>query len=70
MNLLEEGELLHKGYYYKTNRYVGQKCVKLTVVIDYNQNIGRIDVGDQMLSKFHTMRRCKKLIRKYFFTLI
>lgn len=54
----------------KTNRYTGQKCVKPTVVIDYNQNIGRVDVGDQMSSKFHTMRRCKKAYKKIYFYLI
>ena len=54
----------------KTNRYTGQKCVKPTVVIDYNQNMGGVDVDDQILSKFHTMRRCKKAYKKIFFYLI
>lgn len=41
----------------KTNRYTGQKIVKPSVVIDYNKNMGGVDVGDQMLSKFHTITR-------------
>ena len=41
---------------------------KTTVVIDYNQNMDGVDVGDQMLNKFHTMRRCKKAYKKIFFT--
>lgn len=54
----------------KTNRYTGQKSLKPTVVIDYNQYMGGVDVGDQMLSKFHTMRRCKKAYKKIFFYFI
>ena len=54
----------------KTNRYTGQKCVEPTIVIDYNQNMGGVDVGDQILSKFHTLRRCKKAYMKIFFYLI
>ncbi|XP_024943848.1 piggyBac transposable element-derived protein 4 [Cephus cinctus] len=34
----------------KTNRYTGQKCMKPTVVIDYNQYMSGVDVGDQMLN--------------------
>lgn len=54
----------------KTNRYTGQKCVKPTVAIDYNQYMSGVDIGDQMLSKFHTMRRCKKAYKKIFFYFI
>jgi len=32
--------------------------------------MGGVDVGDQMLSKFHTMRRCKKAYKKIFFYFI
>lgn len=54
----------------KRNRYTGQKSLKSTAVINYNQYMGGIDVGDQMLSKFHTMRRCKKAYKKIFFYFI
>jgi predicted nucleic acid binding AN1-type Zn finger protein len=54
----------------KRNRYTGEKSLKPTAVIDYNQYMGGVDVGDQMLSKFHTMRRCKKVYKKIFFYFI
>lgn len=54
----------------KTNRYTGQKMLKPTVVIDYNKNMGGVDVGDQMLSKFHTRRRCETAYKKIFFYFI
>ncbi|XP_014486867.1 PREDICTED: piggyBac transposable element-derived protein 4-like isoform X2 [Dinoponera quadriceps] len=54
----------------KTNLYTGQKSFKPTVVIDYDKNMGGVDVGDQMLSKFHTMRRCKKAYKNIFFYFI
>lgn len=53
----------------KINRCTGQKIPKPSVVIYYNKNIGEVDVGNQMLNKFHTMRRCKRACKKYFFTL-
>ncbi|KAL6418293.1 hypothetical protein ACFW04_012216 [Cataglyphis niger] len=51
----------------KINRYTEQKCLKPTAVQDYNQYMSGVDVGDQMLSKFHTMRRNKKAYKKIFF---
>lgn len=51
----------------KVNRYSGEKILKPSVIIDYNKNINRIDIGDQTLSKFHTMQRCKKAYKKIFF---
>ncbi|KAI4478527.1 hypothetical protein M0804_011850 [Polistes exclamans] len=35
----------------KTNRYTEQITLKPTVVIDYNQYMGGVDVGYQMLNK-------------------
>lgn len=41
----------------KTNRYTGQKIVKPSVVIDYNKNMGGVDVGDRsnvkQISHYH-----------------
>ncbi|XP_014614648.1 PREDICTED: piggyBac transposable element-derived protein 4-like [Polistes canadensis] len=54
----------------KQNRYTGQKTLNPTAVVDYNQYMGGVDVGDQMLSKFHTVRRCKKAYKKMFFYFI
>lgn len=54
----------------KINRYTGQRSLKPTAIIDYNQYMGGVDVGDQMLSKFHTMRRNKKAYKKIFFYFI
>ncbi|KAI4472389.1 hypothetical protein M0802_016873 [Mischocyttarus mexicanus] len=50
----------------KRKRYTGEKSLKPTAVIDYNQCMGGVDVGDQMFSKFYTIRRCKKACKKYF----
>ncbi|KAI4476158.1 hypothetical protein M0804_013821 [Polistes exclamans] len=49
----------------KQNRYTGQKTLNPTAVVDYNQYMGGVDVGDQMLSKFHTVRRSEEIIDKY-----
>lgn len=54
----------------KVNRHTGEKIVKPSAIIDYNKYMGGIDVGDQMLSKFHTMRRSKKAYKKIFFYFI
>ncbi|KAI4474221.1 hypothetical protein M0804_014960 [Polistes exclamans] len=54
----------------KQNRCTGQKNLKPTAVVDYNKYMGGVDVGDQMLSKFHTVRRCKKAYKKMFFYFI
>ncbi|KAI4481910.1 hypothetical protein M0802_013850 [Mischocyttarus mexicanus] len=54
----------------KKNRYTGEKSLKPTAVVDYNQHMGGVDVGDQMLSKLHTVRRCKKSYKKMFFYFI
>ncbi|KAI4490373.1 hypothetical protein M0802_010644 [Mischocyttarus mexicanus] len=40
----------------KINRYTGEKSLKPTAVVDYNQHMVGVDVGDQMLSKFHTKK--------------
>ncbi|XP_017754359.1 PREDICTED: piggyBac transposable element-derived protein 4-like [Eufriesea mexicana] len=53
-----------------TNRYTGQKCLKPTAVIDYNRYMGGVDIGDQILSKFHSMRRCREPYKQIFFYLI
>lgn len=47
--------------------YTRAKSLRPTAVIDYNQYIVRVDVGYQMLSKFHTIRRYKKAYKKIFF---
>lgn len=54
----------------KRSRYTGEKSLKPTAVADYNKYMGGVDVGDQMLSKFHTIRRCKKAYKKIFFYFI
>ncbi|CAK9827072.1 PiggyBac transposable element-derived protein 4 [Anthophora retusa] len=53
----------------KQNYKTKEKIVKPTVVLDYNKNMGGVDGGDQLLSKFHTMRRYHKVYKKEFFLL-
>lgn len=51
----------------KINYKIKGKIINRTVVLDYNINMGGIDGGDQMLSKFHIMRRYHKAYKKIFF---
>ncbi|XP_066602489.1 piggyBac transposable element-derived protein 4-like [Prorops nasuta] len=52
---------------WKKNYKTKENVIKPTVVLDYNKNIGGVDGGDQLLSKFHTMRRYHKVYKKEFF---
>nr|XP_031847633.1 piggyBac transposable element-derived protein 4-like [Nomia melanderi] len=51
----------------KINQSDGFRILKPTPIIDYNKNMNGIDMSDQMLSKFHIMRRNQKAYKKIFF---
>ncbi|XP_066596503.1 piggyBac transposable element-derived protein 4-like [Prorops nasuta] len=51
----------------KQNYKTKENVIKPTVVLGYNKNMGGVDGGDQLLSKFHTMRRYHKVYKKEFF---
>ncbi|KAJ8896165.1 hypothetical protein PR048_001508 [Dryococelus australis] len=54
----------------KVHRKMHTKIMKPTAVIDYNTKIRGVDVGDQIISKFHVMRRYSKAYRKIFFYVV
>lgn len=54
----------------KLNRKTKMKIMKPTAVIDYTMKMRGIDVGDQIMSKFHVMRRYSKAYKKIFFYIV
>ncbi|KAJ8866181.1 hypothetical protein PR048_033705 [Dryococelus australis] len=54
----------------KVHRKMQIKIVKPTAVIDYNMKMRGVDVGDQILSKCHVMRRHSKAYKKIFFYVV
>ncbi|KAJ8883265.1 hypothetical protein PR048_015107 [Dryococelus australis] len=54
----------------KVHRKMQTKIMKPTAVIDYNMKMRGVDVGDQILSKFHVMRRYSKAYKKIFFYVV
>ncbi|KAJ8894000.1 hypothetical protein PR048_006608 [Dryococelus australis] len=54
----------------KVHRKMQTKMMKPTAVIDYNMKMRGVDVGDQILSKCHVMRRYSKAYKKIFFYVV
>lgn len=54
----------------KVHRKTKTKILKPTAVIDYNKKMRGVDVGDQIMSKFHVMRRYSKAYKKIFFYVV
>lgn len=54
----------------KVNRKTKTKMLKPTAVIDYTMKMRGVDVGDQIMSKFHVMRRYSKAYKKIFFYIV
>lgn len=51
----------------KVSQCSGENCLMPTAITDYNKNIGGVDIDSQMISTFHTMRRCKETYLEIFF---
>ncbi|KAJ8898061.1 hypothetical protein PR048_003421 [Dryococelus australis] len=54
----------------KVHRKMQTKIMKPPAVIDYNMKMRGVDVGDQILSKFHVMSKYNKAYKKILFYVV